>query len=144
MYKNIIKILENLARENGAYSQEIGKAIHLVKFCEKNGITSNDKTKWLPEASEQFGYFIIQECNEMGDIISTIWYFAYKIPTRIEKSIGVLHFYCWESLDITRAIIRSTIGSDYLPRTFIIPETIIKILSRMIIELHFLYNFCSL
>ena len=71
MYENIIEILENLARNNTHNSKEIGKAIEIVKFCNSHEITPKKKVTKLPEAHEYFGYYILQECYETGEVYKT-------------------------------------------------------------------------
>ncbi len=72
MYDESIKVLQELAKANQERSKEIGFAIGLVNFCKKHNISRNDKVYSLPMASEAFGFFSIQECEEMGDPIKTL------------------------------------------------------------------------
>lgn len=72
MYKDTIKILQELAKSNQEQSKEIGFAIGLVNFCMKNEISIKDNVFELPTTSDSFGYFIVQECTEGGNSINTV------------------------------------------------------------------------
>lgn len=72
MYESSIKVLQELVKSNQDKSKEIGFAIGLLNFCMSNKISSKDIVFPLPIASEDFGYFTVQECTENGDPIETI------------------------------------------------------------------------
>lgn len=72
MYEETIKILKELARTNQEKSKEIGVAIGLVSFCNQNGISIKDNVFEIPSATENFGYFTVQECSEIGSPINIV------------------------------------------------------------------------
>ena len=72
MYEETIKVLQELARTNQDKSKEIGAAIGLISFCNRNEISVKDNVVTLPTTTEDFGYFVVQECTEIGSPMNTV------------------------------------------------------------------------
>jgi len=71
-YDKTISVLQNLTKSNKDIQNELGFAITLTKFCKTHSISGKNKTINLPDVSEEFGYFTVNECNETGEHIKTI------------------------------------------------------------------------
>jgi len=100
MYNDSIKTLEYLIKENQELTKEIGKAIQLLKFCQRNKITPKQtRVTRLPDTKDAFGYFIVQECNEVGGIVQTLCKTSDMPLEFLPESLIIESTYPWKDSD---------------------------------------------
>lgn len=68
----IISTLEDLARKHPEVQGTIGDALGIVHHYKKCKFSTRDRVTSLPDTTELFGYFIIYDCTEVGDLISPV------------------------------------------------------------------------
>ena len=67
-----ISALKAILRKDGEHSEAIGTAIGIMQHYVNNGLSKHGKTTTLPDSREQFGYFIVHECDENGQQLNVV------------------------------------------------------------------------